>query len=484
MSTLHCNPHFCYQQVSTAGVWWQALNLILNWFRHGLSLKSQMIYLAIYRPTAKELFALCDGHKQWLMYFDEDIESIKERCRDIYSRLKNTAALSVPMSDIVYPTHYMRGHEERRREAIADVRKWIDRDLIVHALLFKIWGEEQHGCEAMGRLLQLAQWSPEGPASLLRPCTWGDEVGCSLARNLFLAYHWLSPLFNDAEKAFVRPMLIRIAKQIRERLEQDSFKQYPGHSHTSRLPSYLGVAALALYREHDNEECEAWLNYVLMTYRGVLPFYGGVDGSWVEGPFYASTYTKWYHPFFLSVERLSGFSFYRHPFYRNFLEFARDFILPEQQIHPFGDGFWCRIDGREWPGFFSQNPLRIYAARFGNKIDYQQSSALEESITDYRLHLLDVVPTINQIAYDKTVASTEPDEKMLSEGQSLRRYYSHAGLGKLTQKQLSLYYRASGFGNSSHRHADQGNIAFFDESLWRTDTNGQLWISFWKPSSQ
>ena len=414
-------------------------------------------------PTAKELFALCDDHNQWLMYFDQDIEAITERCTDIYPRLKQTAALSVPMENIDYPTHYRRGHEEGKREAIANVRKWIDRDLVAHALLFKIWGDEQHGSEAMQRLLQLAQWSPEGPASLLRPCTWGDEVGCSLARNLFLVYHWLDPLLNKSEKDFVRPMLIRIARQIRERLSQDSFQQYPGHSHTSRLPAYLGIAALALYREHDTQECEEWLSYALITYRSVLPFYGGADGSWVEGPFYASTYTKWYHPFFLSIERLSGFSFYEHPFYRNFLDFAQDFIVPEQAIHPFGDGFWCLKEGREWPGFFSQNPLRIYAARFGEKEDYLQSLALEESITDYRLHLLDVIPTINQIAYDSAVADRQTSEKELVGSQSTRHYYSHAGLGKLTQEQLSLYYRASGFGNSSHRHADQGNIALFDK---------------------
>jgi len=95
----------------------------------------------------------------------------------------------------------------------------------------------------MQRLLQFAEWSLEGPASLLRPCTWGDEVGCSLARNLFLAYHWLSPLLNENEKSlFVRPMLVRIARQITERLAQDNLKQYPGHSHTSRLPAYLGLA--------------------------------------------------------------------------------------------------------------------------------------------------------------------------------------------------------------------------------------------------
>ncbi len=433
-------------------------------------------YLA---PMAEALFEQCDGHQQWLMYFDQDIEAIRSHCGDVYRKLKHTAALAVPRTEIHFPYHYRRGQEEGKREAIANVRKWIDRDLMTHVLLFRIWGEQQHGDEAMQRLLQLAQWSCEGPASLLRPCTWGDEVGCSLARNLFLAYHWLSPLLNENEKAlFIRPMLVRIARQITQRLKQDDFKQHPGHSHTSRLPAYLGIAGLALYREHAREECEQWLNDALEIYRGVLPFYGGIDGSWVEGPFYASTYSKWFHPFFLSVERLSDFSFYEHPFYRNFLAFARDFIAPQQTSHPFGDGFWCRRDGKEWPGFFAQNPLRIYAGRFGEVADLQQSQELEDEIEDYRLHILDVVPTVKQIAFDTAAKEKRPGVEKRTDQKALNNYYAHAGLGKLTQKRLALYYRASAFGNSSHRHGDQGNVGFFDQGVGVLEPTGSFGYRF------
>ncbi len=429
-----------------------------DWIEFQIS-EEQPNYIA---PTANELFAYCEGHDQWLMYFDEDIAEIKAQCPETYSRLKQTAELSIPQSHISYPSHYQRGHEEAKREAIANVRLWIDRDLMVHALLYKVWGEQAHGQEAMNRLLQFAEWSPEGPASLLRPCTWGDEVGCSLARNLYLAYHWLSPLLEESEKNFIRPMLVRIARQITERLSQDNFKQFPGHSHTSRLPGYLGIAALALYREHDRDECEQWLSEALMLYRGILPFYGGADGGWVEGPFYASTYSKWFHPFFLSVERLSDFSFYQHPFYQNFHQFAADFITTEQETHPFGDGFWCKREGKEWPGFFSQNPLRVYAARFGDESDFQRAQVLENSISDFRLHLLDVVPTIKQLTFEIAARNRQPSEQKPDDVSPPNRYYAHAGLGKATQQTLSLYYRASAFGNSSHRHADQGNIALYD----------------------
>ena len=79
------------------------------------------------------------------------------------------------------------------------------------------------------------------------------------------------------------------------------------------------------------------------------------------------------------------------------------------------------------------------------------------------IHLLDIVPTIKQIEFNKAVQSKSPTKKKQTEQQSLNHYYVHADLGKLIQQQMSLYYRASAFGNSSHRHGDQGNLGFFDK---------------------
>ncbi|GEM78781.1 heparinase II/III domain-containing protein [Vibrio superstes] len=432
-----------------------AENQATPWFSFNVTEKSED-YLA---PTAKELFERCQPHEQFLMYFDEDINHVRISSWMAYDKLKKTAELA-DIEAITYPTHYRRGEEEGKRTAIANVRKWIDRDLISLSLLYKIWGDKQSGETAVSLLLKLAEWSPEGPASLLRPCTWGDEVGLSLARNLYLAYHWLAPLLTESEKSFVRSMLVRIAYQMEERLEQDQFKQFPGHSHTSRLPAYLGVAALALHKEFDQSVCERWLNYSLMIYRGVLPFYGGEDGSWAEGPFYSSSYSKWFHPFFLSVERISGFSFYNHPFYKNYSNFAMDFVATQDDIHPFGDGFWCKRDGDEWPGFFAQNPLRIYAERFGDRATREMSLELEQQIPSYDLHLLDVVPTISQIKHSERPL-LNLDESQESEG-IYSKYYDFAGLGAIKSKRSSVFFRASQFGNSSHRHADQGNIALID----------------------
>ncbi|WP_413285411.1 heparinase II/III family protein [Vibrio sp. MA40-2] len=414
-------------------------------------------YLA---PTAQALFAQCANRDQFLMYFDEDIQHIQDNSQQAKQKLINSVS-NIDIGSIQYPTHYRRGQEEGKRTAIANVRNWIDRDLIALTLLYKIWSDVDAGNRARDILLRICEWSPEGPASLLRPCTWGDEVGLSIARNLYLAYHWLRPILTEEEQSFVRPMLIRVAYQMEQRLEQDQFKQFPGHSHTSRLPAYLGIAALALHKEFDRDICERWLNYALMIYRGVLPFYGGKDGSWVEGPFYSSSYSKWHHPFFLSVERISRFSFYEHPFYKNYVNFAMDFVATKERIHPFGDGYWCQREGTEWPGFFAQNPLRIYAQRYGDAQAIELDKALEEEIESYKLHLLDVIPTIPQLEF-VAKRQRQNDIKQNKIGRPENIYYSYAGLGKLSKGSSSIYYRASQFGNSSHRHADQGNFAFVD----------------------
>lgn len=414
------------------------------------------VYLA---PTAAELFEACRDNDQFLLYFDADIATVNTASHGIEEKLR-ASVTDLDIESIQYPNHYRRGLEEGKRTAIANVRNWIDRDLMALTLLYRIWGDDESGKRACQILLRLAEWSPEGPASLLRPCTWGDEVGLSLSRNLYLAYHWLSPLLKDEERDFVRPLLVRLAFQMEERLEQDQFKQFPGHSHTSRLPAYLGIAALTLHKEFDLKTCERWLSYALMIYRGVLPFYGGKDGSWVEGPFYSSSYTKWHHPFFLAVERLSGFSFYHHPFYKNYVNFAMDFVATQERIHPFGDGFWCQRDGKEWPGFFAQNPLRIYAQRFGDHRAQALSRDLESEIDVYQLHLLDIVPTLPQLDY-QTASQKGKVSAIPSNPQHV--YYTYAGLGKITHDSTSLYYRASQFGNSSHRHADQGNFAYVDQ---------------------
>ncbi|XNH21199.1 hypothetical protein BCV28_00950 [Vibrio cyclitrophicus] len=132
-------------------------------------------YLA---PDAMSLFSLCANKDQFMMYLDEDIDAVSNTSLSARDKLRNSVELT-DIDDILYSNHYRRGNEEGKRTAIANVRRWIDRDLIALTLLYKVWGDEVAGHKACQILLRLSEWSPEGPASLLRRLARGEmKLAC------------------------------------------------------------------------------------------------------------------------------------------------------------------------------------------------------------------------------------------------------------------------------------------------------------------
>ncbi|WP_162063743.1 hypothetical protein [Vibrio taketomensis] len=124
-----------------------------QWHHFSINQTSQ----AYLPPSAKELFELCSNREQFMMYFDEDIQEVKQESWLVYEKFKRTASFT-DLDAIQYPNHYRRGKEEANT-AIANVRRWIDRDLMSLTLLYKIWGVEDDGQLAVKLLLQLAEWS-------------------------------------------------------------------------------------------------------------------------------------------------------------------------------------------------------------------------------------------------------------------------------------------------------------------------------------
>ena len=197
----------------------------------------------------------------------------------------------------------------------------------------------------------------------------------------------------------------------------------------------------------------SWLGYALRVYGGIFPHYGGTDGGWAEGPFYATSYIRWYLPFFSAVERYTGKSLFARPFYRNLTRFLLAFCDPSRENHPFGDGYWSPGESdAEWPGFFAQNPYRYYARRFGPPSAEKRSRELE-SPAYYKLHLLDLfLPTPRE--------GTTPEPGRLA-------VFPDTGLIAMRtspdapERDLACLVRASRFGSDSHRHPDQGGFALF-----------------------
>jgi len=247
------------------------------------------------------------------------------------------------------------------------------------------------------------------------------------------------------------------AAQCYDRLRQRNYCENPGDSHAGRLPAYLGEAALVLKGSGvlSDEEALRWLDYSLEIYGGIFPHYGTPDGGWAEGPFYASSYTKWYLPFFSAVERFGGTRFLDRPFYQRVSEFFLHFASPYHENHPFGDGYWCHSEDAEWPGFFAQSPCRFYADRYGSAAAVNMA-AEQASQELYLLHLLDIflprTPTASPLPKAESAdTAVFPDAGFVS----MHTDITHPA------DDLAVVARASRFGSDSHRHADQGSFAIF-----------------------
>lgn len=413
------------------------------------------------RPTARELLDAVkkDGRHPRLMFMEEDkAEIIAEKRGEIEVLKRNIAlALSRPLPE---PPLYHRDPDALPyREYFGRFRDYCDRDLIALSIGYALLGDEEAGKRAKLLLLIFSELNPDGPCSLLS--RMGDEIGLSLARCLPTAYDLLYPLLDDYQRGIARATIEAYASQCEKRLTTLDFCQNPGNSHSGRVPAYLGEAAIVLAGSDAPEEALLRrLTLALDIYGGIFPYFGGSDGGWAEGPFYASSYTKWYLPFFLAVERFTGKAFLCRPFYQRYIHFIAHFMSPGQELHPFGDGYWCRPDDEEWPGFFAQNPYGIYARRCfaespsDRALMLERQSAIKPEI--FKLHLLDIfVP-------DKRPSYKSLDGKLANLRAFPESGFVSAHTSLFTpEKDVVLLARASRYGAYSHQHPDQGSFALF-----------------------
>lgn len=405
------------------------------------------------RPDARAIFDAVPDVRPRHLFFSEEIPGVVQSNPDAMETLRRTITLALEQGLPEPPRFHRDPAALPYREYFGRHREYCDRDLVACALGYALLGDHEASAHARELLLTLCDWSSEGPCSLEGP--WGDEVGLSHARCLPAVLDLCYPLLSDKERVFVARTVAAYAYQCERRLNAIDFCQNPGDSHAGRLPAYLGEAAMVLKGTNvvSQDVLVRWLTYAIDVYGGIFPYFGGADGGWAEGMFYASSYTKWYLPFFSAVERFSGVSFLRRPFYQRLIRYFQHFCPPGWEIHPFADGYWCKPDDAEWPGFFAQNPYHIYAERFGAPLMRSWSHQAQKQEI-FKLHLLDVFlppgkPEPHSLAGGITRACTFPDSGYIS-------LHTHP---EQPEKELALLCRASRFGSVSHQHADQGSFA-------------------------
>ena len=407
----------------------------------------------ILRKDAETVFCAVPDVRPRHLFFKEDIPGILKKRKAETEVLKRNIEAACARELPKPPLFYSFEDGLPYREYFGEYREYCDRDMVACALGYALLGDEGAGKKAKELLLTICSWNPDGPCAVNAP--WNDEIGLSNARCIPAVYDMLYGILTDQQRYIAEKTIIAYAEQCEERLRALDFAENPGDSHAGRLPAYLGEAALVLKGSTyiKEEILIRWLSYALEIYGGIFPFYGTADGGWAEGPFYASSYTKWYLPFFMALERFADVRFLDRPFYQRLPQFLLHFAEKERENHPFGDGYWCGSEDPEWKGFFAQNPFRLYAERFGPeeaRIKAEQYAAPEL----FELHLLDVFLPEGRM----------PERGLTGEACAMA-VFEGAGLASCQTNVADqahgtgLLVRASRFGSVSHQHADQGSFA-------------------------
>ncbi len=406
------------------------------------------------RPTAREIFDAVPSARPRHLFSAEDIEGLKSKKAAAIKILEKNAAIAMKQKRLERPMFHRDPAAKPYREYFGEYRDYVDRDLVACALSFALLGNLEAGKYAKELFLDICDMNPNGPCS--QNDGWGDEVGLSNARCLPAVFDLLYPLLDEGQRKYAALAVTEYAEQCYKRIKKINYQENPSDSHVGRIPAYLGEAALVLKGEgvvEDNILLE-WLECAVDIYCGIFPYYGGEDGSWAEGTFYSTSYTKWYIPFFSAVERYTGKCLAERPFYHRYTNYLLHFCDPRYELHPFGDGYWCSPESPEWPGFFAQNPYRYYAEKFGPELARRRMAEAEAKIDIFKLHLLDVFLPVKSC--EKSLAHEPRNVEIFPDGGFAA---IHSDFGK--SGDVAVLARASRFGSDSHRHADQGSFAIF-----------------------
>ncbi|MBQ9116658.1 MAG: heparinase II/III-family protein [Clostridia bacterium] len=410
------------------------------------------------RPTAKEVFDGVDANiRPRHLFTKEDTAALLADHAEEFEILKRNVEMAYCHGLPQKPEFHHGGDALPYREYFGRYRDYCDRDLVACSLMYALTGDKKAGDYAKSLLLAICDMNPLGPCSLMGQ--WGDEVGLSNARCLPAVFDMLFDLLDQKQMTYVASTVAIYAEQCETRIRAIDYIRNPSNSHVGRLPAYLGDAALVLKGTgvRSDETLLSWLDYALDIYTGIFPFYGCPDGSWAEGAFYSTSYTKWFLPFFSAVERFSGVSLFRRPFYMRYTQYLLHFCNEAYELHPFGDGYWCHPKDEEWPGFFAQDPYRAYADRFGPELARNRKDAVICGDIDYfRLHLLDIFLPKSKLDLSNEITGNAENAEVFPYGG-----YAVLHTDIEADDDICVMARASRYTADSHRHADQGSFAIF-----------------------
>ena len=427
------------------------------------------------RPTAEQIFnaVKMDVHPR-VLFFKEDIpEIVRTHTKELDVLKRNVEkayrdGIPKPPYEAIINIEGKPSYNSSRKY-FGRFRDYADSNLVACCLAYQLLNDKKAGEFAKKFLLCVSDWDlTHEHASAYCP---NDEVGISILRTTAIAFDLIYDLLNEDEKDKILKVIKLNTFQAYDNLIKINYEENPGASHPGRTPGYIGTAALMLKGIEADETVLKYLDLVINILGGIFPFYGSTDGGWADGVFYSTSYTKWYLPFMMEVERLTGISYLERPFYQNLSNFFLHFADQDFENHPFGDGYWCLSESEEWPGFFAQDPFRVYAEKFGPSEAVKKQKSLKQPEI-YKLHLLDLfLPKPMKPKYHITRPASLAEAFKLTGVLSMRSTFETKGC-------MAVMSRASRYGSAGHSHADQGSFALFYEGTSLISPSGYFGYSW------
>lgn len=427
------------------------------------------------RPTARQILNAVkeDVHPRALFYKEDIPNIIKTHQKELEVLKRNVEqaykdGIPKPPYEVINDSEGTPNFRVARKY-FGRFRDFADTNLIAVSLAYQLLDDKKAGEFAKELLLSISSW--DLTHNHANPYCPNDEVGISILRTLSVSYDLIYDLLSEQEKEIILKAIKLNTFQAYDNLIKINYEENPGASHPGRTPSYIGTAALMLKGIEKDETLLKYLDLVISILGGIFPFYGSADGGWADGVFYSSSYTKWYLPFMMEVERLIGVSYLERPFYQNLSNFFLHFADQDFENHPFGDGYWVDSESEEWPGFFAQDPFRVYAEKFGPPEAVKKQKSLRKPQI-YKLHLLDLflAPPLKP-KYHITRPASLAESFKLTGMLSMRSTFE-------TKDCMAVMARASRYGSAGHSHADQGSFALFYEGTSLISPSGYFGYSW------
>jgi len=349
-------------------------------------------------------------------------------------------------------------------------RGYVDGALMNLALAFLMSEEEKYARAAKKILLEIASWPTNDDDVTSVSAKWGDEAGLSFSKCAHIAYDWLYPALNDAERKQVFEMCRARAWQTYRRLERRNYLTYPGESHNGRLIAYLTDMSLAMAGE--TPDTETWLTYSLKALLTFYPHWGGTDGGWAEGTPYGLWYNTFYIPAFESLRRLAGYDLWQRPFFNNVRYFFFYCTANHGEIRPFGDS----AEGGG-PGVRGGSGYAELMAFHAHRYNDPYVGWWIRQIPGYRGSKSGFAALLHEDELPAKVPTDLPNSRVF-------KGVGWAGLhSDITRPQSDtcLIFKSSPYGSVSHSHADQNAFAIMKGGTALAIPSGYYGPSYGKP---